>query len=91
MTLANYDSETLKLIFCGGFFICSRKDKESLEEVARATGGYIRKYGVDISEFDPKTNQVKKWKMTKGFSVWKPLPKEEVINFKGVKERRKLK
>jgi len=83
MTLANYDSETLKLIFCGGFFICSRKDKESLEEVARATGGHIRKYRVDISKFDPETGKVTKWKMTKGFSVWKPLPKKEGGNFRG--------
>ena len=89
MMLTN--SETLKLIFCGGLFVANGADRDSMKKIALATGGHIRKYGVDISEFDPKTNQVKKWKMTKGFSVWKPLPKEEVINFKGVKERRKLK
>ena len=83
MTLANPDSETLKLVFCGGLFVVNGADKESLKKIALANGGYIRKYGVDISEFDPKTNQVKKWKMTKGFSVWKPLPKKEEGNFRG--------
>jgi hypothetical protein len=83
MTLEKSDSETLKLVFCGGLFIASGTDKESLEEVARATGGRIRKYGVDISAFDPKTCKVTKWKMKEGFSVWKPLPKKEEGNFRG--------
>ena len=81
MTLTN--SETLKLIFCGGLFVANGVDKESLKKIALANGGCIRKYGVDISEFDPKTNQVKKWKMKKGFSVWNPLPKKEEGNFRG--------
>ena len=84
MTLTN--SETLKLIFCGGLFVANGVDKESLKKIALANGGCIRKYGVDISEFDPKTNQVKKWKMKKGFSVWKPLPRKEMVNFEDLKK-----
>jgi len=83
MTLINPDSETLKLVFCGNLFIRNGEDKESLREAALANGGFIRKYGVDISAFDPKTRQVTKWKMKNGFSVWKPLPKKEEGNFRG--------
>ena len=81
MMLTN--SETLKLIFCGGLFVANGADRESMKKIALATGGHIRKYGVDISKFDPETGKVTKWKMTKGFSVWKPLPKKEGGNFRG--------
>lgn len=75
MTLVNSES-ALKLAFRGGLFVANGADKESLKKAAKENGGFVRKFGVHISTFNPKTEQVIKWKMTKGFSLWKPLQRD---------------
>lgn len=68
----------LKLEFGGGLFVCNvDTNRKDAKDNAKKQGGFIRKYGVDISTFDPKTGKVTNWKEKKGgFSVWVSLPKE---------------
>lgn len=77
------------LEFGGALFIRNEKDKKTAAEIAMLIGGIFRKYGVNITKFDPTTMKVEKWNAMDdknglyGFSVWKPVPKEEAGNFSG--------
>lgn len=68
----------LKLEFGGGLFVCNvDTNKKDAKDKAKRMGGFMRKYGVDISMFDPKTGKVTNWKEKGGFSVWVLLPKKQ--------------
>lgn len=66
----------LKLEFGGGLFVCNVGTKNEAKDRAKKRGGSVRKYGIDISTFDPETGKVTGWKFKGGFSVWIPLPQE---------------
>ncbi|MFA6136366.1 MAG: hypothetical protein WC705_03380 [Candidatus Paceibacterota bacterium] len=54
-----------------GTFGSSVVDKKEAERMAKAYGGVVKDFGVDIESIDTKTNKVTEWKKDKGFSVWK--------------------
>lgn len=66
----------LKLEFGGGLFVCNVGTKNEAKDRAKKRGGSVRKYGIDISTFDPETGKVTGWKFKGGFSVWMPLSQE---------------
>jgi len=53
-----------------GAFHSTYNDRESAEKVARARGGIVKPFGVNLKNVDPQTKKAVDWEKAPGYSVW---------------------